>query len=82
MSSLAAGTSVAPPKHTGKLFTPSFLPPAPTISSSHSHINHEPEVTAADEEVSGEESNEEDEGEGDEGDEVDEVDEGSDGKDI
>ncbi|EDR02990.1 uncharacterized protein LACBIDRAFT_307791 [Laccaria bicolor S238N-H82] len=70
----AAGTSVAPPKRTGKLSTPSFLPPAPTLSSSRSHINCEPEVTAGHEEVSGEES--------DEGDEVDEVDEGSDGKDI
>ena len=67
------------------VFSPSFLPPAPTISSSHSRINCEPEVTAAGEEVSGEESNEEDGDEGDEvdeGDEGDEVDEGSDGKDI
>ena len=68
-----AGTSVAPPKCTDKLFTPSFLPPAPTISSSCSCINCEPEVTAVGEEVSGEESNEEN------GDEGDEVDNGSDG---
>ncbi|EDR02917.1 uncharacterized protein LACBIDRAFT_331912 [Laccaria bicolor S238N-H82] len=65
----ASGTSVAPPKCTGHSSTSSFLPPAPTVSSSRSRINREPAVTAAHEETSDEKSDEEDGDEGSDGDE-------------
>jgi hypothetical protein len=45
----------------------SFLPPAPTVSSSRSRINREPAVTAVGEETNGEESNGENSDDGDEG---------------
>ncbi|EDR04486.1 uncharacterized protein LACBIDRAFT_330655 [Laccaria bicolor S238N-H82] len=54
----SANTSVAPPKRTGRSST-SFLPPGPTVSSSHPCINCKPAVTATGEET-GEESNGED----------------------
>ena len=57
----AAGTSVAPPKRTGCSSASSFLPPAPTVSSSRSRINSEPAVC---EEMSDEESDEEEDDEG------------------
>ncbi|KIK00364.1 hypothetical protein K443DRAFT_100500 [Laccaria amethystina LaAM-08-1] len=44
---LAAGTSVAPPECPAHLQVVSKLPPAPTISSSRTHINREPELAAA-----------------------------------
>ena len=45
----------------------SFLPPAPTVSSSRSRINREPAVTATAEETNGEESTGEDGDDGDDG---------------
>jgi hypothetical protein len=44
---LAAGTSVAPPERPARLQVVSKLPPAPTISSSRTRINREPELAAA-----------------------------------
>ncbi|KIM38573.1 hypothetical protein M413DRAFT_30115, partial [Hebeloma cylindrosporum] len=65
----AAHTSVAPPKRTGRSSASSFLPPAPTVASSRSRINREPEVIVASKESSDEESDEEgDEEEGSDGD--------------
>ena len=40
-----AGTSVAPPERTARLPTASFLPSAPTLSSSRARIDREPEIT-------------------------------------
>jgi len=69
----AAGTSVAPPKRTGRSSASSFLPPAPTVSSSRSRINSEPAVReeTSDEESDDEEDDEgsDDDGDGDDGDE-------------
>ncbi len=41
----SAGTSVAPPERTARLPTASFLPSAPTLSSSRARIDREPEIT-------------------------------------
>ena len=44
---LAAGTSVAPPERPVRSQGGSVLPPAPTVSSSRTRVNREPELTAA-----------------------------------
>ena len=43
---LAAGTSVAPPEHSARSVG-SVLPPAPTVSSNHTCVDCEPELTSA-----------------------------------
>jgi hypothetical protein len=72
---------VAPPKRAGHSTSSSFLPPAPTISSSRARINREPAVTAADEDTGDEQGDEDDGDEGSDGDEGGDGDEGSDGDD-
>jgi hypothetical protein len=54
-------TSVAPPKHSACSATSSYLPPAPTVSSSHAHINCEPTITATHEDMGEEDESDEDE---------------------
>ena len=69
-------TSVAPPKRSARLSTSSFLPPAPTVSSSRARINREPMITATREGISDEDEDDEDEtGGGDGGDDIDEEEE-------
>ena len=43
----SAETSVAPPEHSARSSTASFLPPAPTLSGSHTCVDREPEITTA-----------------------------------
>ena len=60
---------MAPPERTARSPTASFLPPAPTLSSSHAHVNHESEIThmdTSDDEAEAEEEEEEEEEEADE----------------
>lgn len=54
-----------PPKRTSHSATASFLPTAPTVSSSHGRVNREPAITATCKDVSDEESDEEEAGDGD-----------------
>jgi len=69
-------TSVAPPKRSAHLSTSSFLPPAPTVSSSRARINREPMIIATREDSSEEEENDKDEtGDGDGDDNSDEEEE-------
>lgn len=44
---LAAGTPVAPPERPARSHVGSMLPPAPTVSSSRTRVDREPELTAA-----------------------------------
>ncbi|EDR13066.1 uncharacterized protein LACBIDRAFT_322487 [Laccaria bicolor S238N-H82] len=44
---LAAGTSVAPPERPAHSHVGSVLPPGPTVSSSRTRVDREPELTAA-----------------------------------
>jgi len=53
---------VAPPERTARSPTASFLPPAPTLSSSRARVNREPEIThmdTSDDEAEAEEEEEE-----------------------
>ena len=60
---VSSKTSVAPPKHSAQSSNSSFLPPAPTVSSSHACINCEPVITATHKDMSEEEEEESDEDE-------------------
>jgi len=57
----SSNTSVAPPKCSAHLSTSSFLPPAPTVSSSRARINREPVITTRREDTSDKEESDEDE---------------------
>jgi len=54
----SSNTSIAPPKHSAQPSNSSFLPSAPTISSSRVHINCEPTIATTREDTSDEETDE------------------------
>jgi hypothetical protein len=70
----SSNTSVAPPKHSAHSSTSSFLPPAPTVTSSYARTNCEPVIATTREDTTGEEESDEDEsGNGDDDSDEEEV---------
>ena len=57
----SSNTSIAPPKHSAQPSNSSFLPPAPTVSSSRVRVNREPTIATTHEDTSNEDETDEDE---------------------
>jgi len=57
----SSNTSVAPPKRSAHSSTSSFLPPAPTVTSSRARTNREPVIAITHEDTSDKEESDEDE---------------------